>query len=72
MTSYEQRLIADLRRQHGKAMGKLEARIDRAVARNLDLRSDIVILTKRITDLENLISVITFARGVPPIGGRED
>ncbi len=66
MTNYEQKLISDLRRAQGKAMGRLEKRIDRATERSRTLSTVIQQLLKRIEILEfNLL-------GDPPEEGEPE
>lgn len=66
MTNYEQRLIADLRRSQGKAMGKIEARLDRANIRIESLREMIKTLAIRLNKAESLVVAAFLDRDGPP------
>ncbi len=68
VSNYEQRLISDLRRSQGRAMGKLDARIDRQMAVIKRQRAHLVLLARKVHRLEDLVTAAFLDRdgGTPP------
>ncbi len=66
MTNYEQKLIADLRRQQGRVIGRIEKRLDRANSRHDDLTQTIVKMMIRLQKAEQLLVAAFLDRDGPP------
>ncbi len=67
MTNYEQRLISDLRRSQGKALGKLDKRIDRASDARQRMRADLKDLRDEVAGIQivmdRVVEILSTFRG---------
>ncbi len=66
MSNYERRIIADLRRSQGKALGKLDARIDRVIHRLKGIEALLVQVQEMVAWYQDLVPVHRAIRDPPP------